>query len=81
MEESDIAKQRGEKRVREEEEGEETKGGGEKEKEDECQPAAKRPRVESKESGPASGREQATSSEQQPSYAVDSRSEESMTLL
>ena len=76
MEEGDVAK-RGEKREREEEE---TEGGGE-----EGQPAAKKPRavaVESKESGlTVSSRSEQAASEQQPSYTVNSRSEESMTLL
>ena len=95
MEESDVAQQqqRGEKRLREEEgegKGEETERGREEEGEG-GQPAAKRPRVavdskESKEMEPAvvssGGREeQAVSLEQQPSYAVDSRSQESTILL
>ena len=94
MEESGIAQQqqRGEKRVREGE-GEGEKRGREEEEEGEGgQPAAKRPRVaikskESKEMEPAAvvssgGREeQAVSLEQQPSYAVDSRSQESTILL
>ena len=83
MEESDVAKQRGEKREREEE-MERGGGGGE----EDGQPAAKRPRMaaESGEPGPvpdvssASGNEQAAS-KQQPSCAVNTRSEESMTLL
>lgn len=85
MEESDVAKQRGEKREREEET---ERGGGGGGGEEEGQPAAKRPRTaaESGEPGPgpdvssASGNEQAAS-EQQPSYAVNSRSEGSMTLF
>lgn len=65
MKESDVAR-RGEKREREEEE---TEGGGRGE--EEGQPAVKRPRAaeESKEPGAAL--------EQQPSYAVNSRSEQS----
>ena len=87
MEESDVAEQRGEKRKREEE-TERGGGGGGGGGEEEGQPAAKRPRTaaESGEPGPgpdvssASGNEQAAS-EQQPPCAVNTRSEESMTLL
>ena len=69
MEEGDVAK-RGEKREREETGGEE----------EEDRPSAKRQRTtESKEPGPVTGENKQLVSELQPSYAVDSRNEESMS--